>query len=384
MKDTLVIMGSHPRSRELFDRKRTDCDIWVFNEAVSNKTFPEATLCFQMHVPAIWRNPNNRNDPGHFNWLTTQTDIPVYMMDVNPDVPRSLKYPIDEVQEMIGNDPNHFLTSTVAQACALAALQGQYRRIEIYGVAMETNTEYGFQREGVAFWYGFLKGRGIDTYFADDTFKSLLYGYEGEVVLPYETFAERIEEIKPEIDRLNGEYTACAMTLQKTVEKFMDGDNSKDITEAIQAQIKLSQQLGNIDGAMQENLKYKAKADAMREAAEGEFIFSRQEFESAAKNLSDKATEWQVNVNVLSGQGELIHSSIVNSAKGSPKRRKLLDAYRQLLNSYLQAHNQSMIYAGASAENFRFMHKLDKSIRAAGGKKSEEAIIEQMKAGQNV
>lgn len=383
MKDTLVIMGSHPRSRDKFDRTRTDCDIWVFNEAVSNGTFPEATLCFQMHLPAIWRNPNNRNDPGHFKWLNTQTAIPVYMMDINPDVPRSLKYPIDEILKMVGGDPNHFLTSTVPQAMALAAYLKQYKRVEIYGVAMETNTEYQFQREGVAYWYGFLKGMGIDVYFADETFRALLYGYEGEVVLPYETFTDRIAELEPLVAKHNSEYNAAAIVLQKIIDELVDRDNTAEISEAVAAQAKLSQVLGNIDGARQENLKYKEKADVMREASGGEFIFSRQEFESAAKNLSDRANEWMVKVNVISGQGDLIHRSIVMAAKGSPKRKKLLASYKDLLLGYLQAHNQAMIYAGASAENFRYMSRLDKSVRAAGGVKSEQAIIEQMQA-QNV
>lgn len=376
-------MGSHPRTRDLFDKTRTDCDVWVFNEAVSNGTFPEATLCFQMHLPAIWRNPANRNDPGHFKWLTTQNEIPVYMMEQYPDVPRSLKYPLDEILEMVGEDPNHFLTSSVPQAMALAAYQNQYKRVEIYGVAMETNTEYQWQREGVAHWYGFLKGRGIKVYFADETFKALLYGYEGEVMLPYETFTERIAELQPQIEDLNKQYTACALSLRSVVDKFLTADMTKEIGECIVKQVEMSKKLGAIDGAMQENLKYKGKADTMREASGGEFIFSRQEFESAAKTLSDAAAEWQIRVNTLSGQGELVHGSIVNAAKGSPKRRKLLDSYTQLLDTYLKAHNKAMVFSGAASENFRYMSRLDKSVRAAGGVKSEQAIIEQMQV-QNV
>lgn len=378
MKDTLVIMGSHPRTRDLFDKTRTDCDLWVFNEAVSNKTFPKADVVFQLHAEAIWRNPKNRNDPGHYDWLKSQTETPVYMQKKYEDVPKSLEYPLEPIKEMIA-DPNHFLTSSVAEAMALVAYQNIYKRIEIYGVAMETNTEYHWQREGVAYWYGYLKGKGMDVYFADETFKSLIYGYEGEVVLPYEVFEQRADEIRPLVEKHSGEYKASALTLQNIVDDFANGDNSEEIAKAVQIQTGLSQVLGMLDGALQENLKYKQKADTMKEAS-GEFIFSRQEFESAAKNLSDLANEWQTKVNILSGQGELVHQSIVNSAKGSPKRTKLLEGYKGLLQQYLQAHNQAMIYAGAARENFQYMSRLDKSIRAAGGEKSEQAIIEQMRS----
>lgn len=375
-------MGSHPRTRDLFDASRTDCDLWVFNEAVSNKTFPRADVVFQLHAEAIWRNPKNRNDPGHFAWLTSQTETPVYMQQQYSDVPKAVQYPLEAIKEMI-NDANHFLTSSVSEAMALVAYQNLYKRVEIYGVAMETNTEYQWQREGVAYWYGYLKGKGIDVYFADETFRALVYGYEGEVVLPYEVFEQRAEEVRPLVEKHSGEYQAAALTLQKVVDEFANGDNSEEIAKAIQIQTGLSQVLGMLDGALQENLRYKQKADTMKEAA-GDFIFSRQEFESAAKNLSDLASEWQTKVNMISGQGELVHQNIIRSAKGSPKREKLLEGYKSLLQQYLQAHNQAMIYTGAARENFQYMQRLDKSIRAAGGEKSEQAIFEQMKEANNV
>ena len=81
-------------------------------------------------------------------------------------------------------------------------------------------------------------------------------------------------------------------------------------------------------------------------------------------------------MNFLSGQAELLFKSLLNSAKGSPKREKLLQAYGQTLGEYLKAHNKAMIYAGASQENVRYMLRLDKGIRAAGGAKSEAGLLE--------
>lgn len=405
MKETLVIMGSHPRTRELFDFDRTDCDIWMFNEAISIKESLKAIekiedeqerrkalgwykrradVIFQMHVPAIWRNPANRNDAGHYEWLKSQKEVQhIYMQYKYEEVPNSVKYPLEEIQAMIGNDKNHFLTSSVPQAMALAAYLGTYKRVEIYGVAMETNTEYQFQREGVSYWYGFLKGRGIDVFFADPTFEAPLYGYEGEVVLPYETFVNRIAELEPEIKRLDAEYQIQANIASKAVDNFLFRDNTAEMQEAINKLLKLSSELGVLGGRSQENEKYKAKADKMREASEGEFIFSRQEFESSAKNLSDMANDYQAQVNALSGQADLVHASIQNSAKNSPKRKKLVEAYRQVMSSYMKSHNQAMIFTGAAQENFMYMAKLDRTIRAAGGSKSEAVLLEAMKAGQN-
>jgi hypothetical protein len=66
---TVAIVGSHPRTRQEFDFNRKYCDIWAFNEAVSQGWCTKADAVFQMHAPVIWKNPGNRNDPKHFEWL---------------------------------------------------------------------------------------------------------------------------------------------------------------------------------------------------------------------------------------------------------------------------------------------------------------------------
>ena len=93
---TVTILGSHPRTRNDFDFNRTDCDVWIFNEAVSNGTFPRADVVFQMHAEEIWRNPENRNDKGHLAWLQSGNTPTIYMQEKFPEVPKSEKFPIDD------------------------------------------------------------------------------------------------------------------------------------------------------------------------------------------------------------------------------------------------------------------------------------------------
>jgi hypothetical protein len=388
MNKTLAIIGSHPRTREAFDFERTDCDVWLFNEAISNKVntwAKRADVIFQMHVPAIWKNPNNRNDAGHYDWLKSQTECAVYMQEQYPDVPASKAYPLQGVLDMLNGDPDHFLSSSVPQAMALAAYLGIYDRIEIYGVAMETNTEYGFQREGVAFWLGFLRGRGIDTYFADPTFRAPLYGYEGEVAIKYERFDERITELTPALTELSGKYLAAKSTLEIAFSKFAESgsaDAEKKLFEAVYMAREISQKLGTVDGAKQENQKYKSKADAMRAASAGEFIFSRQEFESAAKSLMDKANETNTGLISMGTSMDIVHQAAMHAPKGSKKRAKIMSDYFEMLKKYMQANNAMALFKGAANENFGYMQYLDKHIRAAGGSKSEAVMLESM--GVNV
>jgi len=119
---TLAIIGSHPRTREAFDFNRTDADVWLFNEAYSNKDnvwAKRADAVFQLHDPIIWTNPKNRNDPKHYDWLKS-TLTTVYMQSHYDDVPSSVAYPLDEIKAMAGS-PN-FLTSSVSMAIALGNL----------------------------------------------------------------------------------------------------------------------------------------------------------------------------------------------------------------------------------------------------------------------
>lgn len=378
MKSTVAIVGSHPRTREQFDYDRTDCDVWLFNEAISggSKWAKRADAIFQMHVEAIWRNPNNRNDPGHYNWLKNQTKVKtIYMQDVYKDVPASTRYPLEDVRELLHGDQDHFLSSSVPQAIALACLLG-YKRIEVYGVAMETNTEYQWQREGVAFWKGFAMGRGTEFYYADPAYRCPLYGYDTEVSLPYETFGNRIVELAPQIERLGKVYTSTAEELNDVVGEFEKGENDYEkIMPKVSALLQAGQDLGLLDGARQENERYQQKADAMFKAS-NDFVFSRQEFESSAAKLQETMQDIKTKFAAFGGQLGLIHKSVFSAAKGSPKRKKIIEDYKHLLQSYLETNNRLAVYAGAAQENFTYLHRLDMGVRAAGGEKSEAVLLE--------
>lgn len=378
MKDTVAIIGSHPRTREGFDFNRTDADIWLFNEAVSNKGnvwAKRADVIFQMHAPPIWKNPQNRNDPNHYNWLQNQNEVPViYMQDKYTEVPASVSFPLDDIKTLVKKE--HFLSSSVSLAIALAIHKG-YKRIEVYGVAMETNTEYQFQREGIAFWYGYALGKGIEFYFADPTFECPIYGYEGEVSIKYEKFLDRIETLAPKKNEIDGLYPAAHLTLANAIKAFEE-DSSKANEEAIYKALEkaraIASQIGEVEGALHENKRYKDKADAMRESA-GEFIFSRQEFEAAARTAADKQQAGIININAYGLNLANIQKQAASASKAGNKRAQFFGAYRAMLDKYMATCHEVAFYKGAADENFAYMSHLDKHIRAAGGSKSEEVLL---------
>jgi hypothetical protein len=314
------------------------------------------------------------------------------MQDTYPDVPRSVRYPLGDIAEMLGTTADkltefdHFLSSSVPQAVALAVLHG-YPRIEVYGVAMETNTEYQFQREGVAFWIGFARGRGIDLYFADPTFRAPLYGYEGKVSIEYAQLDERIEELKTYLPELAAQHQAVIMEAKEAVRQFTETgskDRENTLHTIAERAVHITSQVGALRGAIQENERYKKKADAMRDAAEGEFVFSRQEFEGAASSFMQQAKKEEssyIGYGTLLGR---IQDEIQKAPKGSKKRTGKAEEFWATFRTYLQTVEKMNALRGAANEDNQYMQYLDKYVRAAGGSKSEEVLLDAMQKGELV
>jgi hypothetical protein len=118
------------------------------------------------------------------------------MQEVDPRVPDSRKYPLEDIiQELLPNikqgrkelKPLEYFTSGGVYAIALAIYQG-YDKILFFGFETEKYTEREKQREGLLFWLGYAAGRGIELEIRclDSVFQQPKYGYEtnkGKVML---------------------------------------------------------------------------------------------------------------------------------------------------------------------------------------------------------
>lgn len=378
MRDVLAIVGSHPRTREKFDFSRTDADVWLFNEAANNDWAKRVDAVFQLHVPVIWQNPKNRNDPHHYKWLQS-TLTTVYMQEHYEDVPQSVPYPLDAIKAMAG-EPN-FLTSSVAMAVALGIHQG-YKRIEIYGVAMETDTEYRYQRDGVSFWMGYARGNGIEVMFADNTFDAPIYGFEGEVALDYQEIAARVAELEAGHEAKKQDYIAAMQTAQNAYRQFVElggEQQAKNFVPHLQSQLVSGMELSKLDGAIQENKRYLEKADAMKEQS-GAFVFSRQEFEQGLANAQKLAQKFTAENTAAGAKLDALFVTMIRTPKRK-NRVKHNGEFIAAVNAYISTGLHAALYSGVMQENARYMSTLDKYIRAAGGAKSEAVMLERLNDG---
>jgi hypothetical protein len=372
MREILVVMGSHPDTRNEFDWNRTDCDILVFNEAMAerNAWVKRADYVTQLHLPIIWRNPGNRNDPKHYEWLKSGDTPIIYMQEEYEDVPKSRKYPIDEIVKM----GRRYFTSSAAYSIALGVHLG-YQKIEIYGVEMATQTEYSHQRPGVAYWIGFAEGAGVEVNYHGAILDSPLYGYEGDIKLPYEYFDKRRLELEDKTNIALEAYNESTRQSEAAVKQYaMTGTEPDTVKKLLQKGAELGSQFGLQDGARQEVLRYKKKADTQI-AATKDYLFSRQEFEHAVTSFIKERDNAIINAKVLAANCETSFKFITET--NNKNRRKIrLEKFSKTVLDYIKESVKVGMFDGAIRENKVFMEKLDQLALMTGGAKSVEVLQE--------
>jgi hypothetical protein len=398
-KKTLAIVGSHVRTREFAPWDRNFVDIWVFNEAVSLTTqgqqwVKRCNALFQIHKPVIWKNPENRNDPHHYEWLQQKQPFPIYMLEQYPDVPSSVSYPLNEVCEKLipnlvkghGKDEEKikYFTSGPAYAIALAGYMG-YEEVRLFGIEMETNTEYTYQRDGVYFWMGVLAGRGIKVVVhpQSNLFRALLYGYEGdafvgkkEMEFRRDNWQKALPSAQAHFDKANLEHKKC---LEETARGKKNIDElRKRYMQSIKVQAAACNNLGEVHGSLEENERFIKMAEAM-ESASGEHQFSRQQFEQVLAKGKEteglvrqqlaqfgaRATDGWKQLKELTSQAEIDPSVI----------EQVAEAYGKAHMGYMQTVLRLAYMTGAMKENEYYLYRIDELVKAAGGEKSEAAML---------
>ena len=200
----VAIVGSHPSTRDLAPWSDTKIPIWVFNAGAIMDWCKRADVVFEMHPAGEYTNPMAQKSEYWEEFLQKQDRAAIFMQDVDPRIPMSRKYPLDGVINKYlkkfkrGEDINKYFTSSPCYAIALACYLG-YDRIDIYGVEMETNSEYIYQRDGVGLWIGIALGLGVEVNLPKTTtmFSAPLYGYDDDHTnITREDFEENAKAIE--------------------------------------------------------------------------------------------------------------------------------------------------------------------------------------------
>jgi hypothetical protein len=235
MKNTTVaLVGTHPVTREKAPFQNPAVDIWIFNGQSTMDWCPRADAVFDIHPPEdIYRRTTE--DLGFSKWIASPKGLQYYTPFPVPDCPDNVIYPVGEIAEKLlpnfkrGDKPIQYFTSGPCYAIALAIYLG-YKRIEMYGIEMESNTEYIYQRDGIGLWLGIAVGMGIDVVLSDHSmmFYAPLYGYEMNATrIDRETFEQRASEINEIMEKTHAEYNRARGILDAIQKEFIEAQLAK-------------------------------------------------------------------------------------------------------------------------------------------------------------
>lgn len=366
MKEIVAIIGGAKQTRALFDYSRTDADVWHFNEVPGreqDRVWAKRTdACFQLHIPEIWRSPVNMNDNAHYQWLKSGNTPPVYMQDKYDDVPNSVKFPLVELLETTGHNTPElreqcYLTSSPAYAIALAVYLG-YKKIELYGIEMESGTEYESQRPGITYWIGYARGKGIEVEFHTVTMNFELYAYETDAQIPYEEFTGRLSELSKQIDTAKINYKMAEREITQILRDFLTTNNDSKLSEAVNKATQFALDLGRLVGAQKQIEDIKSQADKQIESV-GSYMFSRQQFERLAAAFARAHSTKQMESKAKFLRLESMYEE-VRKTSNPEKRKNRMDNLIKEVNSAINSVLDLGVMDGSGAENARLMLVHDK------------------------
>jgi hypothetical protein len=357
----LAIVGSHPRTRDAAPWNDQRYDIWIFNEAAQSDWCKRVTGVFQLHVPAIYQNPNNMSNKGHWPWLQSEHDFTIWMQQKDASVPASVRYPLEEICTTllpgfyVNGKTQRYFTSTPALSLALAIYLG-YEQIDLYGWEMDSNTEYAYQREGVLFWLGEAHGRDIviNLHCMEKIFDAPVYGYEGSMSYNHADFMA-----------LALDYKAQAQAVKAKIKPL---DFDADLIPQIEQLDLLTYEMGVLEGRCYAAARYEAKTHQLEKDGKPT-ILDRSEFEVSGA----------LQKNVIEDNGALAARSLgwIDAALSVHQQIKSAESLQSLkdhINAHIQYKHATAYAMGIFEENRKYQFEYDKLLQAAGGMKSLTAL----------
>lgn len=167
-----AIVGFAESSRHLAPYDDDSWEIHAMNQLYRH--IPRATVWWEMH-----RREDFLADqvPGtnYLEWLQ-QCPIPIMMVDKFPDIPNSVRYPIEEMAAKFSD----YFYSTISYMLAYAIANG-YTEIGLWGIDLSHDSEYEYQKPSAEYFLGVAQGLGITIHLPSQTalLKGMYrYGYQ--------------------------------------------------------------------------------------------------------------------------------------------------------------------------------------------------------------
>lgn len=209
--EKLAIVGHAESTRDMAPFGDSSFDLWTCNELPLYFPKLRFNILFNLHTrgeKAMWLLPELYPWIGvaqladddlikgrNLDYLQQNpAKLPVYMLKHYDDIPLSVAYPFKQIFEKYGS----YFTSSIAYMMALGIEKG-YKEIHIYGVDMALREEFLYQRPGVEYLIGYMRGMGIKVYFPP---KSMICNNDWIYALENKPSSEGLITVKHLDDRI--------------------------------------------------------------------------------------------------------------------------------------------------------------------------------------
>lgn len=175
----IAIIGRCDNTRGKAPYGDDDWEIW----GLGRDPLVKADRLYEIHE--FWRAEGHArawgfSDDDYLRWLNAN-DVPVVLAKPDPDVPNAIVMPMDEIRDLIGEsnavdvmrqNPHRsgqpYIESSLAAMVAHAIwehAQGQtVRKIGLWGIDLDSASEYAYQRPNMEYLLGFARALGIQIY----------------------------------------------------------------------------------------------------------------------------------------------------------------------------------------------------------------------------
>ena len=185
--DSLVIVAKGDSAPDgLAIARDKNCECWGLNDI---KRSPELTMLFELHE---WDDRCKK-----YNSDLPDLKIPVMMQKVEPDVPTSIKFPMEQLMEQFGIA---YYNNQICQMIAFAIQTKRFNNLYLFGVdyGSTDRVEQEFERPCTEFWIGQAIARGINVFVSQQSnlmtycgyIKGVVYGYSKNYQVPFDQFRD--------------------------------------------------------------------------------------------------------------------------------------------------------------------------------------------------
>jgi hypothetical protein len=240
--DVAVVVGFSSNTRKKTPWNNPNVDVFGINEGYSFKWWkqkPENTAgWFQIHTRDTVLREKNLNDPKHDEWMKQEHPFPIFTQEEEADFPSSVRFPIEDIIKEFG----YYWKSTLAYAVAFCYLAG-YKKVELYGFEMASDSEYWGQRANGAYIIGKAIGKGLDVYVPPTSklLTGIRYAYENNLIGIRQDLETNITSIRNSMNTITSEaqsFQGRYFLLQELVKEFPDKKEFKERLDSISEEIK--------------------------------------------------------------------------------------------------------------------------------------------------